>query len=210
MWFRPGEECEAIINKLKNALPVGACGLLLLCFSRVSPCWSPCCVPMYFWQGLHIRVRKYTSGTPPVIKHDNSFDLEQFQAQFGNEGHPMNLFPFMWEIEGWRACVTGEVRAPVDTGITVHGAMLTCCFRSMRFVNLCSHPSSYSHLSTLVQGGAGTAGEAAANTGAQKKRGRPAGSTKATAAAAALDAPKNKGGRPPKNPRVITGPSTHI
>ena len=61
-------------------------------------------------QGLHVKVRKYKSGTPPVILEDNSVDLVQFESQFGTEGHPINLFPYLWEIEGWRTSITGEVR----------------------------------------------------------------------------------------------------
>ena len=92
--------------------------------SELASHMCPVCASIPCTQGLASRVRKYTSGTPPIIQEDFSINLEAFTQVFGTEGHPMELFPYMWRIGGWRTTITSDGQRYCDARSEPQGALV--------------------------------------------------------------------------------------
>ena len=73
-----------------------------------------CSIALLVLQVLFTKIVNVT-GSPAVIKEDNTVDLELFQSTImvhtRINDYPMVHFPLMWEVNAWRHVICGEVRA---------------------------------------------------------------------------------------------------
>ena len=105
-----------------------------------------CSIALLVLQVLFTKIVNVT-GSPAVIKEDNTVDLELFQSTImvhtRINDYPMVHFPLMWEVNAWRHVICGEVRA-------VYGHPEHRAFVCMQLAELSPPPSPSPHAHTHV------------------------------------------------------------